>query len=695
MSETPTEPATLSVDTPRLFEGRPRLGVLFVHGIGPARRGETLPWAGEALYKWLASWLKPRGEEHSTPRVYLANTRLSRAIPSEGDAPAYGELFFTGGLRDSRGLEPRWVLAESWWAAEFPQATFSGLISWGLGVAPWLIRRNAESLIGRIFHSVDDMGTTIDVSIKARFGDSLAGRVLRVVLLGIGVVVLGVQALFLALLGLVLVFVLGFLAQLLILALLLLSFLPPVRGLILSIQQVLAASLGDAYLIASSPVRLNAMLSQVRRDIDWLHNVKHCEHVAVVAHSGGADVAYEALTQPQSPHVELFITYGNGLAKLEAIRDLLSDKPQSFSVGPVFRALAVAVIAVGFLYPVGPADAGVFSAVCFSLGAVFWLLGIWLSRIRAHDFGPSRPDRSQWLDFYAVADPVPDGPLPPPPGLEPSFSTQVENLNSVLQDHGEYWYNNEQFVASVARALCELSGQSGIIGSGDAPILQQASAKRRQRVFVYMASGIFSTLAVPVLWFGLGPWLYVAGETIRSALGSVFLALLGIQNEASPVWSTLFGMAAVAAGATLFQKLVLFPFWRDWSRSETDAMYARDFSIVDKSTALKFLLAMLVLPVAAFVLAFFGLAAPGGVPQVAGAALGFFLGPDTLASVPATTTILAWTVQAVAAFLLLTALFMAVVGWVFLSVRPAVLETANEKIRDKQTRRRTKRLSGA
>ena len=58
-----------------------------------------------------------------------------------------------------------------------------------------------------------------------------------------------------------------------------------------AVQRLLTATLGDSYVLVTSPVRTAAILSGLRRDLEWL--APQCDKIAIVAHSQGA-----ALTLP-------------------------------------------------------------------------------------------------------------------------------------------------------------------------------------------------------------------------------------------------------------------------------------------------------------------------------------------------------------------------------------------------------------
>jgi len=72
---------------------------------------------------------------------------------------------------------------------------------------------------------------------------------------------------------------------------------------------------------------------------------------------------------------------------------------------------------------------------------------------------PPKVDR--WYDFYASADPVPNGPTRIS-GAESSKrkSNPISNLGSFFSDHTSYWDNLDGFVLPVVRACAETGGSS-------------------------------------------------------------------------------------------------------------------------------------------------------------------------------------------------------------------------------------------
>jgi hypothetical protein len=668
------------------------LGVLFVHGLGDAKKGETLAWAGEPLYTWLKDWLG-KGKSEAVPKVFLNDTHLTRSSGSDLDAPSHSELYFQKKGRD-RDVVESWILAESWWADTFPQASFSSLWKWGLGIAPWLIARTGPRLLGRMHDVLTQMREAKVLAIQTYYKDS---NLVRNVLLGVNFVLSGIVSvvgwLILLLVGILMLGV-GFLVQLLIFTLLLFAFIPKVRDMVQGIQQSLAGNLGDGYIIASSPMSLDAMVSQVHRDIDWLREKKGCKAIALIAHSGGAGVCYEALNHKRARPVDLLVTYGQGLSKLDAVRKILRGGGFRLTLATVLKVVAIVLVLVAAVLAfTGNQLDGLDPLLLFLVGAAV--------AVGTHFFAIGRvappeleiPGGTDWLDYYAVADPVPDGVLEfkRTGGMGKRESHSVDNLSSITQDHGQYWYNNEQFISQVAVALYAKGGFGDLAPGDDERDIDRAAARRHSRVFVYMATGLLSILVVPVLWFGLERWEWVQG--VGKIIAGPLMSLLGVSDggtssfSASGIFYTIVGMAVVAMGVGAYKNVALFPFWRAWSTSETRAMHKRDITLSEKAPVVTYLLASLVMPALACFTVFAQTEPVERSNQMLEALLTQAFGATSGLDLAMIATWLEFGLLALAVFVLLCSAFLAVIGWVFVSVDPNILNEAREAVQERKRKR--------
>ncbi len=170
---------------------------------------------------------------------------------------------------------------------------------------------------------------------------------------------------------------------------------------------------GEVYLLLDDPIQSANIRGRLNQMIGALREFG-CERIAVIAHSGGTIVSYMALSDPAyETRADTLITHGEaiGMGRFIAADPRLS--------GQTLR-----------------------------LGG-----------------GPTEPGR--WADFWATHDPAPCGQLPPEftqtddavvdapgwPGNEDRRAVRVWNRRSVLDDHGTYWDNDEEFVYPVLAEL--------------------------------------------------------------------------------------------------------------------------------------------------------------------------------------------------------------------------------------------------
>jgi hypothetical protein len=632
------------------------LGILLVHGVGQQQRGETVPNGGEPLQKWLNAWLWGRARKQIPSTlgrsVFIDDTRLVDRIPSEGDAPAYSILHFQ---KDEKTVMPddvEWVVAESWWAHELMPPKFDELLRWGLGMGPWMLNRSGPPGLNRILDAIEHRWKVVREVVEANSSGlwQLAFKPIGWLLTGIQTISLGLVRV----LSKVLFYIAGFLAQILMLALQVLSIVPGLGGVVTSIQSSLSGGLaGDAFLIASSPMRLSSAVSQVERDVKWLLETKGCKTVAIIAHSGGAPIVYKALTQPGSNNrgVALFVSYGSGLSKLAALEKVLGKSQDVtglfFALSPLLLVGSIASLVTSlYFFAAQNADISWWGPGFFFGGVALFMIFLLMGRaarkasctgvpvqiritgkkaraMRAQANSAKPPlqapgDRGWeelhfeepigvvWKDYFALADIVPDGKtridLRNSGDKGVSESVEVSNLHSIIKDHDSYWKNDEEFTAEVVRGLGRAGGVNDLITNEEEEVLKRALALRRNRVYTYLTAGLLSTLSVPLLWFGLGGWLVEMGQWVRGIVGSIF-SIFDFNNSASEaatsadgLWNVLWGTVTVALLAVLWFRIALFPAWRLWSREEREDMFNRTYEKPKHGSATWFYIFACLLP---------------------------------------------------------------------------------------------------
>ncbi len=476
------------------------LGVLFVHGIGQQDRGSTLVVCGEALHAWLRRWFagisrswlaagleyeqwhewfarmegvwQARREDREIPRRFETLRTLIGNMRSRKDAGtlppletvandvADGILAATATLRDARlrdpaGDEPshaplellalrtdgsehrsRWLLAESWWAQAFTEPSFRQLALWLVQVLPWTLGSHFGSRVRRAWRILRGGGRRAFVGLFGLLAN------LALLVLSIPFAVVGE--------GLVLIVLLFALLPI-----------PRLRAMLAGFERTLAAILGDSLVLLSNPLQRAAMVAQIQRDVAWL--AQRCKTVAVVAHSQGGALAHIALREDRPPNVKLLLTYGSGLRKLEELRQLATMEDDT--VGGRAYLTAASVVLLGFSawsalflrsgWNVWTTSTGLllFVLVLASYLFQYWPIDIAWFSLRFKREG------LHWVDYYASADPVPNGALQDyDPDLQLPGSLRIVNERSFLRDHTTYWANYEQFVALVAAWLGSLAG---------------------------------------------------------------------------------------------------------------------------------------------------------------------------------------------------------------------------------------------
>ena len=169
----------------------------------------------------------------------------------------------------------------------------------------------------------------------------------------------------------------------------------------------------------------------------------------------------------------------------------------------------------------------------------------------------------RWLDLWATADPVPNGPTRGRDIDRPS-SVAVCNCASPLRDHNLYWGNREEFVARVTAALVETAGgPSGLLIPE--PDLERAGRRRRARVGALRASRWVVSLAAVV--FLVRRW------EAAMALGSVAMdrfspVLMELPLDPTPLVAALGLPQVIGLGLVLVAGLAAYSLvvagWKVW-----------------------------------------------------------------------------------------------------------------------------------
>jgi hypothetical protein len=438
----------------------PCLGVLFVHGAGDHGTGAALIEFGESLIAWLDGWLR-----HGEASVGIATDRalvgVTQILVREGDEHAPAHSYVRLRPEDGSG-DHTWLLAEAHWDEAFTPPGFQQVLLWAIGVVPWTVLTQFIGPLARRAKLVPP--TPIGV----------AGYLWRVVVAATTSLIVSAVVFALAILIVVL------------------SLIPidAVRNVVSGLQRFASTGVGDLYMVLTSPIQRAALTGAVQRDIAWLRS-RGCDRVAVVAHSQGGYVAYQALSDPWQRPVELFVTFGSGLIRLTE-----SDRARR---GPTLTLALIgtvgALFAIRFLPSALLGEAGIWTkrqadGLAFSLGLVLSALLIVVLWRYFHEKSKiaDLPTKPPWIDFLTTEDPVMNRRRE---GILPDRVTQVrtQNRGSLIADHGSYWQNTDEFVPQVAMAVADLDPKLNLPVRGPERrrretdrLLRDAYALRHRRV---------------------------------------------------------------------------------------------------------------------------------------------------------------------------------------------------------------------
>jgi len=204
-----------------------------------------------------------------------------------------------------------------------------------------------------------------------------------------------------------------------------------------------------------------------------------CSRIVVVAHSGGAVVSFETLCDPvyKDELVDKLLTLGEGLGLAWRINETRHGLPGD-------------------------------------------------SRLRG-DLRSIRP-KLRWVDFWSTYDPAPAGPIGRSPGgvkVVRHQSRVTVNRMSVLEDHGAYWDNDEDFLIPLMQNIDMPAGEaSDSRFFRDSSLVTVRSAWRRSRVGVLALWRWIATIgaAIPLAVTTVTGAARVAGHPGPGRLGAEF-----------------------------------------------------------------------------------------------------------------------------------------------------------------------------
>ena len=265
----------------------------------------------------------------------------------------------------------------------------------------------------------------------------------------------------------------------------------------------LTRSFGELPDIIDDPIQAANVRSRLVRAIRGLRG-EGCGRIVIVAHSGGAIVSFTTLCDPAyaDETVDKLITLGEGLALAWRIDDASKGLPAGSR-----------------------------------------LLG---------DLKAARPDL-HWADFWSTYDPAAAGPMDPPPGVRLADRSHTTiNRMSLLEDHGSYWENDEEFLIPLLQHIDTPTGdpeQSRFFRDASLGTVRQAWRRRRVAVLALWRWIATLAAAVPIVLTTLTGSLGVAGRPGPGRLGM----------DVAGLWGTIPGHEVIAGPLDGFSKVASWP----------------------------------------------------------------------------------------------------------------------------------------
>jgi hypothetical protein len=548
-----------------------QLGVLFVHGIGEQRQGETLVQFADPVSSWVVRWLSHGalvesgiGDADDAGHVVVSGTQLEPA----DDGPARAVMVVSAPPEEELGGRTEWLVAESWWAETFHPPKTTTVILWLFVVLPYLLLEHTFVPLSRSFRTWRSSRT---------HGWKYAVA---------GVRTLGFALFFVASLPIAAV------AEVVVSLLLvpLLIPVPALRDFAKNAVLKLANTLGDCFVLTSSTVQFDAMVRRVAHDLAWLES--QADVVAVVAHSQGTAIAHEAIrAYGSTKQLSFFATVGQGLAKLHRVRALRrAHKTAGFGLAwlglvgvYVVMALSARVVVSVIRHEMSWVVTAVWLAGIVAVVVPYAVFQRFMrDTAREEEALLLPPDRrpAEWVNYYASLDPVSNGPLfgERRPEVE---EIEVWNHASMVTDHTSYTKSPDDFMALL---VMKLFSKVGAVPSPETvAVLKRARWCRWWRVWWLSASRLVVLAAAVIAAYGVRHRLDSIGERIIGHTPE-FLATI-VQTLAKPVRAmylvgnvssaTLVGVATVAV---LFAAayIVIGLLWRSWDGKEVARFFARD-----------------------------------------------------------------------------------------------------------------------
>jgi len=389
-----------------------RVGIVFVHGIGQQSESYTVREFGGPLLRWLQEWHKRRDRDLCVTSSDLTYGELAQR-------PARFKLDLK---KDGEHPAQSWFFAEAWWAARLSAPNLDEMTWWGLKSAVVRCARLAEVVISSFRKLPQSPKAIIEVvSSLLLFLGYVAAAILSIPL---------------------------------ILGLYVLAQIPgPVERAVMGLRNFVQDQIGDFYTFMWDDIQAVHVRGSVAAAIRFLIDKGGCERIAVIAHSQGTVVAYDALCSDAVPPADLarvktFVTFGSALNNAWDKR----------------------------LVP---------ARTC---------------RLRE-----PLPESIRWINVWSAYDPVSGGAIKIPepstpdelPIRAPDEDLEITNWMNVILDHGGYFTNREEFLSRLAQELESPGDRQGSRFSPDDGE-KRWSDRRRDRVLTLVTWRVVAMLAFAV-----------------------------------------------------------------------------------------------------------------------------------------------------------------------------------------------------
>jgi hypothetical protein len=437
--------------------GRPdhKLGILFVHGIGEQREGDTLTSFGEPLIGWLRDWIRGQGElsfrepvsKKNQERldqlgcradgVEMITAELFPSLRQSTDPPhTVADIRMTHG-KDSEQSRQSWLLAECWWGEQVQPPPVFTLLGWMFSRGPWIALAHFAERAWRFSRRAP---LPVDASRAQRVGRVIASWKTA------------------AWLPAALLFLLSSISLqlfLLISAVVALIPIPSVRRYVSAVLQRATSILGDSYGLVANETQRAAILTRFSETVRWLE--PRSEKTVIIAHSQGAAVVGAAIDEGLIKPPDLLITFGAGLVKLLQLRQCeVCRRGLLLATGWIVPSLLAAILLHVFMAFGADQDySGLWLVtIALYLSAAFCTIAATIAWTETRvQTGTAREERGRWIDLYASSDPVPQDRLDVHLPNHEVVSSRIISRRSMLSDHTSYWQNRPEFVTRVAAEL--------------------------------------------------------------------------------------------------------------------------------------------------------------------------------------------------------------------------------------------------